>query len=162
MLAAWINARQYLREVDGTISAVDVGAGTVTVTPEKGGPDIVLKVDSTTVIKRNDTPATLADLQVNDRVEAKYNPVTILAVRIEVEMDLAEIEGSISAIDTGAGTVTITPKEGGPDVVLNVDSTTVIKRHGTTVTLADLQVGDRVEAKYDPLTMLAARIEVED
>ena len=162
MLAAWINAKQYLAKVDGTISAIDIGAGTVTITPEGGGPDVVLKVDTTTVIKRNETTATLADLQVNDRVEAKYNPITMLAVKIEVEMDLTEIDGSISAIDTGAGTVTITPKEGGPDVVLKVDATTIIKRHDTTVTLADLQVNDHVDAEYNPVTMLAARIEVED
>ena len=48
-----------------------------------------------------------------------------------------ELKGVISAIDTGAGTVTITPIEGGPDVVLKVDSTTVIKRNGITATLAD-------------------------
>jgi phage terminase large subunit-like protein/Ni,Fe-hydrogenase maturation factor len=161
MLAASINARQTLAEVEGTISAVDTGAGTVTVTPEKGGADVVLKVDSATIIKRNGITATLADLQVTDQVEAKYIPVSMLAVKIEAEMNLAELEGQISAIDTGAGTVTITPKEGGADMVLIVDSTTVIKRNGTTAALTDLQVTDQVEAKYNPVSMLAVKIEAE-
>jgi hypothetical protein len=43
-----------------------------------------------------------------------------------------------------------------------VDASTVIKRHGTIATLADLQVGDRVDAKYNPLSMLAIKIEVEN
>jgi len=42
-----------------------------------------------------------------------------------------------------------------------VDASTVIERNDRTATLADLQVGDKAEACYDPSTMVAKRIEAE-
>jgi hypothetical protein len=77
----WINARPNIVEVKGTISGV--GASTVSITPKKGGAAIVLNVDTTTVIKRNGAPVALAALQKGDLVEAKYNAVSLLAVRID-------------------------------------------------------------------------------
>ena len=44
---------------------------------------------------------------------AKYNPVTLLADSIWAWPNLVPLEGSIAAVDTGAGTVTVTPKHGG-------------------------------------------------
>ena len=158
LLASRIKADLNLVSVEGAISGVDTGAGTVSITPKGGGTDVVLNVDSTTVIKRSGATAGLADLKVSDRVEARYNPVTLLAASINAWPYLATLKGTISGVDTGAGTVTITPKGGGTDVVLNVDSTTVIKRSDATASLADLQVSDRVTAKYYPTTLLAASI----
>ena len=137
---------------------MDTGAGTLTVTPKGGGANVVLNVDSATVIKRSGATASLADLQVSDRVEATYNPVTLLAASVNAWPNLVTLMGTISAVDTGAGTLTVTPKGGGTNVVLTVDSTTVIKRSGATASLADLKVGDLVEAKYNPVTLLAANI----
>ncbi len=158
LLAASISAWPNLVTLKGTISGVDTGAGTLTVTPKGGGTDVVLNVDLTTVIKRSGATASLADLQVSDRVEATYNPVTLLAASVNAWPYLATLKGTISGVDTGAGTLTVTPKGGGTNVVLNVDSTTVIKRSGATASLADLKVGDLVEAKYNPVTLLAANI----
>ncbi len=157
-LAAYINAWPYLATIKGTISAVNTGAGTVSITPKKGGADVVLNVDSTTVIKRSDATASLADLQVSDRVTAKYYPATFLAATISAWPNLVTLKGTISGVDTGAGTLTVTPKYGGADVVLHVDSSTTIKRNGATASLADLKVGDLVEARYNPVTLLAANI----
>ena len=153
-IAAWPN----LVMLKGTISAVDSGAGTLTVTPKSGGADVVLNVDSTTQIKRNDAAATLADLQVGDPVQAKYNAGSFLAANIWAWPNLVTLKGTISAVDTGAGTVTVTPKGGGADVVLNVDSTTVIQRNDAAATLADLKAGDTVKAKYNAVSFLAASI----
>jgi len=149
LLAARISAQVYLVKLSGIISAL--GTSTVTVKPKHGGADVVLQVDSTTLIKRNGKPATLAELQLGDKVEAKYNIITLLATKISARPNLFEIKGLISAIDTGAGTLTVTPKKGAK-VVLKVDSTTLIKRNGAPATLGDLQVGDRVEAKYNAVS----------
>lgn len=160
MLAIKIEAKPNLAKVKGTIAAVDTAAGTLTITPKDGSPDVTLAVDANTYIKRNGQPATLADLLVGDRVEAKYNPVTLLAATIKAS-NLLEVKGTIAAVDTSASTVTITPSDGSPDVTLTVDANTKIERFSNPATLADLLVGDPVEAKYDPTTMLAFKIEVE-
>jgi len=166
MLASKIDAESEDGEMHGTVSAVDTAANTVTITPEGGGEDVVLTVSESTVIKRDDTVITLADLVVGDLVEAKYDTVTMIASKIEVEVgegdndeDESEIHGTIAAIDTAASTVTITPEGGGEDVVLTVNDETIIKRGDVAITFADLIVGDYVEAKYDPATMVAIKIE---
>jgi hypothetical protein len=160
MLASKIEASINWVELKGVISAVNTAASTVTITPSKGGADVSLSVDSSTKIKRNSKSATLADLQIGDKVEAKYNGVTMLASKIEVKTNTAELKGMILAVDTAASTVTITPSKGGVDVTLNVDASTLIKRNGKPAALADLLVGDKVEAKYNPVTMFASKIEV--
>lgn len=156
-----------LAELKGTISAVDVVSSSVTVAASNGGAPVTVVVDSTTYIKRNERPATLSDLQVGDRAEVKYDPTTMLAVKIEAKSPtvpppvpgLAKVEGTISGVDLVGSSVTITPKRGGAPVTLVVDTNTYIKRNGTPATLADLQLGDKAEAKYDPLTMVAVKIE---
>ena len=160
LLASKIEASINWVELKGVIAAVDTAASTVTVTPSKGGADVTLNVDASTRIKRNGKTATLADLLVGDRVEAKYDGASMLASKLEAKINTVELKGVIAAVDTAASTVTVTPSKGGADVVLTVDASTFIKRNGKSVTLADLMVGDKVEVKHNPITMLASKIEV--
>ncbi|MGC8840226.1 MAG: DUF5666 domain-containing protein [Candidatus Sumerlaeaceae bacterium] len=155
-------------EVKGTVTAVDAGANSVTVAPKNGAPLLTLSVDASTAICKNGLPATLADIQVGDCVEVHYDPNTLVALKIEVKpctpvpppQALAQVEGKLTAVDPNASSVTIAPRRGGP-VTLSVDSNTVIKRGNQILTLADLVVGDRVEAKYDRSTLVAVKIEVQ-
>lgn len=149
-------------EVSGTISAV--GTGSLTITPKKGGAAITVTVDASTRIRRGGKTAMLSDLLVGERVEAKYDKTSFIASRIEDKAKVAksdskkgEIKGAISAITPG--TVTITPSKGGADVVLMIDSSTRFERGVLHITFADLVVGDKVEAKFNPTTMLASKIE---
>jgi len=159
LLAVKIEVKVCYTEIKGTISAVDTAAGTVTVTPKDGGADMVFTVNSSTVFRREDQPITLADLKVGDQVEVEYDPATMVAAEIEVE--LACVEGTISVIDLATGAVTIVPDECGTEVTVKVDSNTVIERDHQPITLADLKVGDRVDVEYDPVSMIAVKIEVE-
>ncbi len=161
MIASVIESESEGGEVHGTIAAVDTVASTVTITPELGGADVVLNINLSTVILRNDVPAALADLLAGDKVEAKYDSATMIASLIKTEMENGEIHGTIAAVDTVAKTVTITPELGGADVVVNVGLSTVVLRHDAPVTLADLLVGDKVEAKYDSATMVASLVDAE-
>ena len=72
--------------------------------------------------------------------------------------DMGRVRGVIAAVDTSGSTLTVTPNGGDPDVVLNVDSTTSIKRNWQTANLGDLQPDDHVLVLYNPTSMLAARI----
>lgn len=150
-------------EVHGLVSTVDSVAGTVDIASDNGGSIVTVKVDANTVITRNGAPATLADLLFGDRVEAKYDSTTMLASSIKAESDVEndEAEGVVSAIDTATGDITLTPEGGSADVIIHTDATTIFMFRDSPGVLANLQVGDKIEAKYDPTTMLASYVEVE-
>src|SRR5262249_30058089 len=101
-------------EVEGTITGVDIGASTVTVTPSGGSP-ITVNVTAETEIEagEDNEGATINDLLVGMFVEVKFDPVTLNAFRIEDEGDQddeGEIEGTVTAV--GAGTITILDGDG--------------------------------------------------
>ncbi len=160
-----------LFEVSGTVAAVDATLGTVSIASDDGGSTVILKVDSTTVITRNGAPATLADLLFGDRVEAKYNSATMLAsfIKVEDSAALSEVEGSITAVDSVAGTITISGEGDSSgsesmtttDVTLNVTTSTVIMLDESPATLSSLLVGMQAEAQYDPTTMNVSFLEAE-
>jgi hypothetical protein len=146
-------------EVHGVISAI-VGSN-VTITPDDGSPAVTIVVGTTTLIEVNDATGTLADLVVGQAVDAEYDPTTFAAFSIDVngEDEEAEIEGTVAAIDTTAGTVTITPSGGGANVTLTVNAGTEVDVNDEGGTLADIQVGMPIKAEYDAVTLLAAEIE---
>ncbi len=152
-------------KVKGTISAIDHTAGTFSVAPARGGADVNLSVDGRTVIKINKRHATFSDLSVGNFVETSYDPRTLIARKIEAKTTkpplpvLAKVEGWIASVDLTQGCVTITPKRGGAPVSVSATSATVIKLNGRSATLADLRTGDKAEAKYDPVTLVAVKIE---
>jgi len=149
-------------DIHGTVQAVDTTANTVTIASEDGGNTVTVNADSTTVIQRNGAPATLADLVVGDKVEAQYNSATMLASEIQVDVEDGETQGTIAAVDPVAGTVTITPDGGGANLVLSVVNSTVLFNGDTAITLADLQVGQFVQAEYDTTSLVASKIEIQD
>ena len=149
-------------DIHGTVEAVDTTANTIVIASEEGGNSVTLNVDSSTVIQRNGTAAALVDLLVGDKVEAKYNSASMLASLIKTEVEDSEFGGTIAAVDTTANTVTITPTDGSADVVLNVIESTVLKSDDAVITLADLQVGSKVEAEFDSTTFNASYIKVEN
>ena len=126
-------------DVEGTISSVDVNANTVTIHSEEDGSDVTLNVTPETEIEVDGEDATIVDLLAGQRVEAEFDHATFNAFRIEVddEMEEAEIEGSITAVDAGAGTVTI-QDENGKIVTLIVNATTEVKRDDEPAFLSDL------------------------
>ncbi len=160
-----------LFDISGTVAAVDTTLNTVSIASEDGGSTVILNVDSSTVITLNGAPATLADLVFGDKIEAQYNSATMLAssIRAEDNVEASEVEGSITAIDTTAGTVTISGEGDNSDgesmipmdITLNVTSTTVIMLDGSPAPLSSLQVGMQAEAQYDPTTMNANFLEAE-
>lgn len=146
---------------EGTVGAVDAGAGTITINPKTGSP-VALTTDSSTLITRNGAAATLADVKVGDHASVEYVTATNVATRIEAEPDSetepAEIEGSVTAASATA--ITIAPHTGDP-VTLTLDSSTVILVNGKPGAAADIKVGDKAEALYDATTKIASKVAVE-
>ena len=146
-------------EVQGIISAI-VGSN-VTITPDDGSAAVTIVVGTGTVIEVNDTAGTLADLQVGQAVDAEYDPTTLVAFSIDVnnESEEVEVQGTVAGVDTTAGTVTIAPLGGGPNITLVVNASTEIEVNGEGATLADIQIGMPIQAEYDSATLVATQIE---
>ena len=60
-----------------------------------------------------------------------------------------EIEGIVTAVDTGASTISLTDERLG-DVVVTVDDSTIIRHGSTPVALGDIPVGARIHVKASP------------
>ena len=153
-------------EMEGTILAIDLEAGTITVSPDNDTADMTFTVDGSTIIELDGVAVSLSALQVEMKVEVGYNPETLLAYSIEAESEDNEacIQGTVSAVDVNAGTITIQPSWDNIQqcwdlVTLSVTADTEIIVNGLAATLADVQVGMPVEAVYDESTMVAKRVE---
>ena len=158
-----------LDEVKGTVLAV--GADTIDL-ELRDGSSFTLKVTDATIIVRDDSPASLGDLRPGDRVEAKYHVdgADNVADIVEVEVDEAtdddeddsdlEVEGDVVSVGTNSLDVMT---EDGDTITLLVDDATRITREHQPIALADLQPGDRVEAKYhlDGADNVADSVEVD-
>jgi Cu/Ag efflux protein CusF len=149
--------------VSGVVKSV--GADSLVVTT--GGGDVTVNVDAATIIRMKQNAITLADIKVGDRVEAEGTKVddhTLLAKHIQVEDENeseAEIHGAVKSV--GTSSLVVTTATG--DVTVNVDSSTVIRKQGVVITLADIKVGDEVEAEgtlADAQTLNATKIQVEN
>ena len=71
----------------------------------------------------------------------------------------ARIAGTVSAVDTTAGTLTITPRQAAA-VTLKTNAQTRLSLDGQPVSLAAVPVGAVARASYDSATKLATRIQV--
>lgn len=144
-------------EIHGTVESVDTVANTIVVASEEGGSSVKLNVAASTVILRNHVAATLADLVVGDKVEAKYNSATMLASLIKTEVEDGDLTGSVVAVT--ANSVTVHPASGA-NVVLKVVASTVFLGEDVVIDITNLRIGDLVEAEYDSTTLVASKIEV--
>ena len=148
-------------EIEGTITAIDLTANTVTISSEYGDWAATVNVIPETLIEIEGVAApAIADLAVGEYVDVVYASDTQNAFRIEVqnEEEQGYAEGSITAIDTVAGTITIDCY--GSPVTLFVDASTKIEKDDAPVLFADLVVGDQIMAEYNTVTMIAQKIEV--
>jgi len=146
--------------VQGTVTAVDAAASTLTITPRTGSP-VDLTTDSNTRISLDEAPATLGEIPVGAQAHARYDGTTLVASEIEAETEgdghpERQVEGLVTAVS--ATGITIDPQHGAP-VELTVDSSTVVRINGHAAALADIPVGSRAHGKYDGTTLLASRID---
>jgi len=148
----------------GTIRAVDLRAHTVTLNTRQEAP-LVVQTDDNTVILRNGEPARLIDLQPGDRAVVEYDTESLVAAHIDARGDaapeLARVEGTISAVDTAAHTLSILPLRSTQVVTLNITPNTAITLDDRPARLDDLARGFTAAASYNPTTLDAARVNAE-
>ncbi|GGJ87024.1 hypothetical protein GCM10010123_15780 [Pilimelia anulata] len=136
-------------QLDGTVTALDTAAGTLTVT--RPGPAGVtststLAVAATATITVDGDAAALADVPVGGRVRLTGRVVrgvaSVTAVRAATTWSV-RLAGTVAAADDAAGTLTVTDPAGA-DRTVGVDPAATITVDDEDATLADLPTGARV------------------
>jgi hypothetical protein len=125
----------------GEVTAVD--ASTITV-KGKGGTTRVITVNGSTVYRLGSASGTKADVNVGLRVDAQGTLSGDTFTAITVRIKLPEVGGVVTAKTSDS----ITVKHGdGSTTVLHVTANTTYEYKGrAAATLADITVGDRVNA----------------
>jgi hypothetical protein len=142
-----------LQSLEGILQNVDMVSGNVTVK---------LKDGSTKNFNFNDVKVETirqalgnASLDIGDQIVVRASKKGEVK---GIEVQSAEIEGTIKNLSTGNITIA-TQKKG--DISINITPETVIKIEDKgTAAISDLIVGQKVEAKYDVKSMKALRITV--
>lgn len=151
-------------ERKGVISAID--GETVSIVSKRGA-QISFTVDADTFLegvdRDGDGSLSLADFQAGDRVEANLSAdgTRALTLELKADDDLDERKGSIT--DIVGDSVTIEDRNGA-SITFAVDLNTYFRapdRNASgTVTLADFEVGDRVEVHLNSDGSLALSMEL--
>ena len=122
----------------------------ITVTTEHDG-DVTVGVTADTVIRKGDAAATLADIQVGDKVDVKAQKDStggLVALGIKVESPgSGDMEIEASGAVTAVSATSITVHSDGADVTFDVTATTVVRSGANLLTIADVHIGDQVEVK---------------
>ena len=136
--------------------------------------DVTLTIDDHTVIRKGNQSLQTTDLKTGDRVHVKAKVTDDSKLALEIMLQNPADDGEVddnggqtmtangTVKEVGADQLTVTTQPRG-DVVVKVDSSTIIKKQGVHITLADIHVGDEVNTmgkKIDDLTLQARQIEV--
>ena len=162
-----------LMQIEGLITAI----GTTDITVhDSHNQDVKVTITTDTAIYKGNQKLQLSDLKVGDRVhvQAKVSGDATNAVVVILQnpdddsgddnnnsgSQTMTANGTVKSVGTGELTVTTVPKG---DVVVKVDGTTIIRKQGATITLADIHTGDQVNTmgtRIDDHTLQAKQIEV--
>lgn len=160
-------------QIEGVITAI--GTADITV-HDSHNQDVKVTITTDTLIFKGNQKLQITDLKVGDRVhvQAKVSGDATNATIVILQnpdddggddntntgSQTMTANGTVKSVGTGELTVTTVPKG---DVVVKVDGTTIIKKQGTMITLADIHTGDQVNTmgtRIDDHTLQAKQIEV--
>lgn len=168
VLASHVSIEVEETEVQGTVQSIDSVAMSFTI-QEQDGTVVTIDTDASTVFRMGDHSAAFTDIVVGDSVEVTgvaQADGSILASRVNIEapeIEPVEVAGSVSSIDTGAGTFVVTTDSG--DVTVATDANTQWHGHGHPSGIGDLAVGDhvQVEGTMQPdASVLASSVDIGD
>lgn len=160
-------AKDRLLQVEGIVKTASTDTLVVI---SSHGEEVTIKLDPATIIRHGNTNLTPADLHEGDRVHVKVKVVDGVSVAVEVKLqNPAEDpeEGSNATanglvVSVGAEELTVRTVPRG-DVLVRVDSNTIIKRQGDRIQLSEILVGWEVNThgtRIDAQTIHAVQIEV--
>ena len=126
----------------GEVTAV--GPSSITV-KSRGGAPVVITVTDATVYQLGRAPGSKADVKVGVKVIAQGTTSGDTFTAITVRVSLPDVAGEVSAKTKDS--ITIKHRDGSTTVVHVTDKTTFEVRGKEQASLADIAVGDRVEAE---------------
>lgn len=138
--------------IGGTVVSVDTAASTITVSSLSQGETTTTtySVDSAATITANGQAVTLADLVAGVKVAMKVDaddPTTVTAIRAITN----QVVGVVSAVDTTAGTVTLTTKHGSVSTTFTIPSDATVTVNRAAGTLGDITVGSTARIIFSAL-----------
>ncbi len=149
----------------GTVSAVGVGGSTITIIAGQGFSRTVM-VSLTTTYTKGGAPATLADVVVGVKIDAKgtidTNGTTLDAVSVAITVPghSETIRGVVTAVSSASVTVS---RLNATSAIFTITPTTVITEGSTVMSEAAIVIGDRVNITVNstnPSTALKINIEL--
>lgn len=150
-----VYARQ--SKVHGTVKSVD---GNEVSIETRDGSVVVVIVDGTTRIElEEDSHGALSGIPIGAEIEAKFDPETGVAFKLDLEEEKAEIEGWVEGIE--GSRVTIKTERGRILTVTVGDNTRIELADDSLGTLADIVDGLKIETDFDPSSLAAFKIEIE-
>ncbi len=139
---------------------VEIAGNEVTIESPLGRKATVLVTENTHIELEDDFPGTLPDLRVGSEVEVKFDPESRVAFKIDSDEEEAEIDGVV--LEIAGSEVTVETDRGRRLTLIVGDRTRFELEDDIPGTLDDLQVGATIEAKFDPFTRGALKIEIEE
>jgi hypothetical protein len=156
-------------EIEGLVQALDAGAGTLTVLDQRLGA-VVVHTDGNTIVRNGDTTIPLSQIQVGMRVHVKalqQADGSLLATEVLLQNQnvggMREISGTVSSVDSGAGSFVV-DAGGGTSVTVQTDASTHYQKRGGSGSFSDVVMGATVDVKgvlRSDGTILARQIRVE-
>jgi len=152
------------QQFEGTITVASATSITV---HDSHGNDVVFALTSATSIRKGDVTLAATDLKVGDQVHVmgssanNVNTALQIIVQTPDTQQQPEPELEIEGIITVASATEITVHDShNADDVVELTSTTIIRKGETTVAAADLKVGERVHVKATSANNVNTAVEV--
>ncbi len=146
-----------LTEINGTVTAVDCAAKTMTVVTNKGKKSehswTVNLTDKTVVRDKNLNQITCADVKVNHRVHVRgLRTGTLMLNALQIwdrgaKKTQNKWEGTVLSLDATTKTFVLDLKKGTDPTVQVTPETILVNDNGTVITFADLVVGHKVQVR---------------
>lgn len=165
-IAEGFQLRDGLAKVEGTITAIDGSNVTIRTV---GGVDVPFIVSATTILEINGVHVGLSAFSVGMPGEARFDPSTRSAFKLESGEDPddnggggggqtgeSRAEGIISALTDNSVSIRL---QSGQIVTVLVNNNTIIERNDLHVPLSAFRIGDRGEARFDASSLLARKVE---
>jgi hypothetical protein len=138
--------------VSGAITALDVTAGTLQLTPLTGAAQN-LKLNAQTQYRLNGRAVSPSGVAVGQLASVRLGSDNATAQVVSASTPpLVDLEGTITAVDAATGTVQVTtPAQ--TTITLRLGAFTAIQRNGAASTADKLVAGDRVLVRYEYLLL---------
>jgi len=156
-------------EIEGLVSAIDSGAGSLTVLDQRQGAVVILTDGSTDIRNGADAPIDLSQIAVGNRVHVKaltQEDGSVLATQILLQSDKVggnrELDGPVVSVDSGAGSFVV--QSGAGNVTVTTNGSTMFKRRGGQASFDDIAAGVNVEVNgtlQSDGTVVARKVTIE-